>query len=75
MNFNFGNRVTSHARSRTHHSRTSFHFPFTVPRDYLARRRMFRNISNVLMIVFLSLLIAGVIVYTSDPTSFSFLRH
>jgi len=36
---------------------------------------MFRNISNVLMIVFLSLLIAGVIVYTSDPTSFSFLRH
>jgi len=36
---------------------------------------MFRNISNVLMIVVLSLFIAGVIVYTSDPTSFSFLRH
>jgi hypothetical protein len=30
--------------------------------------------SNVLLIVVLSLLIAGVIVYTSDPTSFSFLR-
>jgi hypothetical protein len=29
----------------------------------------------VLMIVMLSLFVAGVIVYTSDPTSFSFLRH
>jgi len=27
------------------------------------------------MIVFLSLLIAGIIVYTSDPTSFSLFRH
>jgi hypothetical protein len=36
---------------------------------------MFRNISNVLMIVVFSLFIAGVIVYTSGPTSFSFLRH
>jgi len=44
-------------------------------RDYLKRRRLFRHISSVLMIVMLSLFVAGVIVYTSDPTSFSFLRH
>jgi len=36
---------------------------------------LIRHISNVLMIVMLSLFVAGVIVYTSDPTSFSFLRH
>ena len=57
--------------SRGHHSRF---FP-SRRRDYLTRRRMIRHISNVLMIVILSLFVAGVIVYTSDPTSFSFLRH
>jgi len=58
------------ARSRGHHSRF---FP-SRRHDYLERRRLFRHISNVLMIVVLSLVVAGFIVYTSDPT-FSFLRH
>jgi hypothetical protein len=75
MNINSGSRMTSGMRGRAHHSRSSFHFLPTIPRDYLARRRMFRTISNVLMIVLFSLVIAGVIVYTSDPTSFSFLRR
>jgi hypothetical protein len=42
-----------------------------VPRDYLARRRYFRKISNVLMIVLLSLLVAGFIIYNSNPGGFS----
>jgi hypothetical protein len=74
MNVNSGGRTTRGMRGRAHHSR-SFHFLPAIPRDYLARRRMFRTISNVLMIVLFSLVIAGVIVYTSDPTSFSFLRR
>jgi len=68
MSFYSGARVRS---SRGHHFRF---FPMH-RRDYLERRRLFRHISNVLMIVVLSLVIAGFIVYTSDPTSFSFLRH
>ncbi|HEU0367709.1 MAG TPA: hypothetical protein VFR42_00760 [Candidatus Acidoferrum sp.] len=72
MNAHSGHRANSAVRGKTHHS---FHFLPAIPRDYLARRRMFRNISNVLMIVLLSLIIAGVIIYTSDPNSFSFLRH
>ena len=75
MNIHSGNRVSGTLRGRARHSRSYFHLLPTIPRDYLARRRMFRNISNVLMIVFLSLLIAGIIVYTSDPTSFSLFRH
>lgn len=74
MNIHSGAKPRS-SRGRDHHSRSSFSFLPNIPRDYLERRRMFRNISNVLMIVVLSLFIAGVIVYTSDPTSFSFLRH
>jgi hypothetical protein len=72
MNAHSGHRANSAVRGKAHHP---FHFLPTIPRDYLARRRMFRNISNVLMIVLLSLIIAGVIIYTSDPDSFSFLRH
>lgn len=75
MHVNSGNRISGVLRGRTRQSHFSFRILPTIPRDYLARRRMFRNISNVLMIVFLSLFIAGVIVYTSDPTFFSFLRH
>jgi len=64
----------SDARPRASRSRHSRFFPRR-RRDYLTRRRLIRHISNVLMIVMLSLFVAGVIVYTSDPTSFSFLRH
>ncbi len=74
MNIHSGAKSRS-SRGRDRHSRSWFSFLPNIPRDYLERRRMFRNISNVLMIVVLSLFIAGVIVYTSDPTSFSFLRH
>ena len=53
-----------------------FRFPFSqgVPRDYLARRKMFRKIFTVLMLVFFSLLAAGFIVYTSNPSSFEVVR-
>jgi hypothetical protein len=74
MNVHSGARPRT-TRGRDHNSRLSFLFLPNIPRDYLERRRFFRNISNVVMIVVLSLFIAGVIVYTSDPTSFSFLRH
>lgn len=59
-------------RSRALHD---FRFPFTksVPRDYLARRKMYRKISGVVMIALLSLLVAGVLVYYADP-QLSFLR-
>ena len=51
-----------------HHSRTFLGFRWaTVPRDYLERRKWFRRVSDILMIVFLSILLAGVIIYTSSP--------
>ena len=66
----------SHSGSRPRPSRgRSFRFLPSRRRDYLTRRRLFRHISNVLMIVMLSLFVAGLIIYTSDPTSFSFLRR
>jgi hypothetical protein len=70
MNVNSGTR----RRGKIQRS-NSFRFFSVIPRDYLARRELFRKISNVMMIVLFSLIIAGIIVYTSDPTSFSFLRH
>jgi hypothetical protein len=68
--------MNSHSGARPSASRgqRSRFFP-SRRHDYLKRRRLIRHISNVLMIVMLSLFVAGVIVYTSDPTSFSFLRH
>jgi hypothetical protein len=60
--------------SKAHHSRSPFHLLSGVSRDYMARRRLVRTISMVLTIVLFSLLVAGMIVYTSDPTSFAFLR-
>jgi hypothetical protein len=72
---NSGTRLRSSTRGRIPHSHSSFHVLPTIPRDYLARRKLFTNISNVLMIVLFSVLIAAIIIYTSDPTSFSFLRH
>lgn len=68
MNVHSGTKP--HIRGKVRHSRSSFPFLPTLPRDYLERRRMFRNVSNVLMVVFLSLLIAGVIIYSSNPASF-----
>jgi hypothetical protein len=57
--------------TRAHNSRSLFGYRWpAIPRDYLLRRRMFRTISNVVMVVILSILLAGVIVYTSNPGSF-----
>jgi len=73
MNVNSGTRLRGHTRSKIH-SHSSLRFLPAMPRDYLARRKLFRTISNVLMIVLFSLIIAAIIVYTSDPTSFSLFR-
>ena len=57
--------------TKSHQSRSFFQQLLPpIPRDYLARRRWFRNLSTTLMIVVLSLLVAAVIVYTSNPSSF-----
>ena len=58
--------------TRVHHSRSFFGILFPpMPRDYLLRRRRIRAIYDVVVIVLLSILLAGVIVYTSNPGSFS----
>lgn len=58
--------------SKAHHD---FRFPFVrgVPRDYLARRKMFRKVSGIVMLVLFSVLVAGIILLYSDP-NLSFLR-
>jgi hypothetical protein len=62
--------------SKVHSSRSFFGHAFpAIPRDYFARRRMFRNITDGLMIVLLSLLVAGVIIYTSNPGGFGTPGH
>jgi hypothetical protein len=62
--------------SKTHYSRYLFGQRWlSVPRDYLSRRRYFRKISNIVMILFLSLLVAGFIIYTSNPQGFGSIRR
>jgi hypothetical protein len=58
--------------TRAHNTRSflGYRWP-AVPRDYLARRRWSRKISTIVMIVVLSVLLAGVIIYSSNPGSFS----
>jgi len=41
-----------------------------LPRDYIARRRRSRRITNVIMITVLSFLLAALIVYASNPGAF-----
>jgi hypothetical protein len=58
--------------TRANHPRSFFSYRWAaIPRDYLARRRYFRKISNIVMIVLLSLILAGFIIYTSNPAGFS----
>ena len=57
--------------TRSSHSRTLF----GIPRDYLSRRRYFRKIANLVMILLLSLILAGFIIYTSNPGGFSSAGH
>ena len=58
--------------TRVNHSRYLFGYRWpNVPRDYLARRRYFRKLSNIVMILLLSALVAGFILYTSNPAGFT----
>ena len=58
--------------TRANQSRYLFgHRWLPIPRDYLARRRYFRKISNIVMILLLSVIVAGFIIYTSNPGGFS----
>lgn len=62
--------------TRSSHSRTLFGYRWlNIPRDYLSRRRYFRKISNLVMILLLSLILAGFIIYTSNPGGFSSAGH
>jgi len=59
-------------RTKAHHSRFFFGYRLpAVPRDYLLRRRMFRKISGIVVVILLSLLVAGVIIYSSNPSGFT----
>jgi hypothetical protein len=53
--------------TKVHHSRffLGCRLP-AVPRDYLLRRRLFRKISGIVVVIVLSLLVAGVIIYSSN---------
>lgn len=62
--------------SRTpHHSRHLGSLWPGLPREHFARRRMIRTIFEVVVIAILSIIVAGIIVYNSDPAGFSTLRH
>ena len=56
-----------------HHHHRSFLANLFQPfrRDYIQRRRRTRVISNVVLIVLFSILLAGVILYTSNPGGFA----
>lgn len=45
-------------------------FP-SMPRDYIRRRRMMTRISNIVIIVVVSILVAYAIVHVSGPAPFS----
>jgi len=58
--------------TKVHHSRFFLGYRLSaVPRDYLMRRRMFRKISGIGVVIVLSLLLAGVIIYSSNPSGFT----
>jgi hypothetical protein len=53
---------------RSHHSRGILP---SLPRDYIRRRRAVRRISNVVIVVLLSVAVAYAIVHISGPAPFS----
>jgi hypothetical protein len=58
--------------TRANRSHSLFGYPWPgIPRDYLARRRYFRKISSIVMILLLSVIVAGFIIYNSNPSGFS----
>lgn len=62
--------------SKVHHQRSllSSFLPH-MRHDYIMRHRRIRAISNIVLITILSLLLAGMILYTSNPGGFSPLGH
>jgi len=59
-------------RSKGHSPLSHFVNQFrSLPRDYIARRRRSRRITNIIMITVLSFLVAALIVYASNPKAFS----
>ena len=64
-------RESSRSWKHTQHpSHSSGIFP-TLPRDYIRRRRVVRRISNVVLVVLLSVAVAYVILHFSGPAAFS----
>jgi hypothetical protein len=57
---------------RSSHSRGIFP---SLPRDYIRRRRVVRRISNVVIVVLLSVAVAYAIVHISGPAPFSAPHH
>ena len=55
-------------------SHSSGIFP-SLPRDYIRRRRAIRRISNIVIVVLLSVAVAYAIVHISGPAPFSAPRH
>jgi len=59
-------------RSRANSTLSHFVNQFRgLPRDYIARRRMSRRITNIVMITVLSFFLSQIIVYASNPGAFS----
>jgi len=68
---------TSHGRYRrsmSHSSHSRGLFP-SLPHDYIRRRRAVRRISNVVLVVLLSVALAYAIVHVSGPGAFSAPHH
>src|SRR5262249_19217554 len=68
---------TGHHHHRRHTMRSSRSwgvFP-SLPRDYVRRRRITRRISNVVIVVLLSIAVAYAIVHVSGPGAFSAPHH
>ncbi|HVO57906.1 MAG TPA: hypothetical protein VMT51_09450 [Dongiaceae bacterium] len=57
--------------SKVHSSRFSAGVWMGRPHDYLSRRRRFNKVANVVLVAVFSLLLAGIIVYTSNPGAFN----
>jgi len=58
--------------TKVRHSRFLFGYRLPAfPGDYLRQCRMFRKISGIVVVIVLSLLVAGVIIYSSNPSGFT----
>ena len=58
-------------RTKAQRSRFSFARHFDVPHDYIARHRRSRKITSIILVAILSLAVAALIVYTSNPGGFA----